>query len=655
MSDRLTAYRRPVLVMGLALAVRVLYDLELRASDPTFSQPMMDARWHFQWAMGIAQGDLWGKGVFFRAPLYPYFLGLILRLCGADFLVPRLIQAVLGAMTAGLVYALGERVGGRGVGMLAGVLAALYGPMVYFDGELLIETLYLPLVGGGLLLAVRALENDRLWTWSAAGLAMGLAAIARPNVLVLGPPLIAWIAWEKRRDCAAPALAWLLAASLPVLVVTLRNGLIGGEYVLVASQGGVNFYIGNNATADGKTAMTPTAGFRPAAYTGYFYRDSVDESSRQEAQESTGRQLSPGQVSSFWFAKAFAWIESHPRDWLKLTLRKAYFLANGYEIPSNRELYRVREWACVLGVLMTKDPIALPFGIIFPLAVAGIAFMTSTAARQTAPSVAAATHRLLLLYLVAYAATVVAFFVTARHRIPLVLALLPYASVAVLSFVDAVKRHQLDRVTLASIALLVAFFFLSNSRLYGVREDVATEFHLGLGEVYARQGRPADAIREFQQAVRVAPGMERAWFNLGVAYLEMKRYDDAVAALHRALELNAAFAPAWSHIGNAYLDRGMADDAAAYYRKALELDPSLAVAHYNLALVLGRKGDFAGYVKELEATLRSDPYFVPADLDLARVYVGNGMPEVARALLDRVMQVDPNNRRAQEYMEALRK
>lgn len=653
-TSRLAMSRRPVLVMGLALAVRVLYDLQLRAADPAFAQPMLDARWHVQWAMGIAQGDFWGTGVFFRAPLYPYALALVFHLFGPGLLVPRLVQAVFGAATAGLVYGLGDRLAGRDVGLLAGLAAALYGPLVYHDGELLLETLYLPLLAGGLLLALDAAKSGRAWTWSAAGFAMGLATITRPNVLLFAPVLVAWIAWEKRRACARPALAWVLAAALPVVLVTVRNGVIGGEYVVVASQGGANFYIGNSAEADGKTATTPGAGFQAATFTGYFYRDSVDESSRVVAERAAGRPLRAGEVSRFWFARSFAWIGSHPREWTALLLRKAYFLANGYEIPSNRDLYQAREWAGVLRGLVTKDPLALPFGLVWPLAMAGIAFATPAAARRRTPPVDGPAHRLLLLFLLVYAATVVAFFVTSRHRLPLVPVVLPYASLAVLSFVEAARRKRLDFVTLVAAATLAAGLALSNGRLHGVRDDVLNEaeFHLGLGEVHARAGRLPEAIGEFQAAVRVDPGMERGWFDLGVALTEAKRYEAALGALQRALDLAPGFAPAWSQVGNVHLETGMLEQAAAYYRRALELDPSLAVAHYNFALALGRSGDRAGYSRELEAAVRSDPYFVPAVLDLAQERVAARRVEEARALLERVLQVDPGNERARAMAEA---
>ena len=58
--------------------------------------------------------------------------------------------------------------------------------------------------------------------------------------------------WWRRRSagCRARVLI-LLGAALAIAPVTLRNRVVGGEWVLVTAGGGFNFYIGNHAAADG--------------------------------------------------------------------------------------------------------------------------------------------------------------------------------------------------------------------------------------------------------------------------------------------------------------------------------------------------------------------------------------------------------------------
>ena len=98
------------------------------AARPYFSTLMGDARGYDQWAQRLAGGDWIGTDVFYQAPLYPYFLGLVYAVAGHDLMAVRLVQAVLGSLSAVLVgYAaarLVSRPGRRGGGRVAGALRA---------------------------------------------------------------------------------------------------------------------------------------------------------------------------------------------------------------------------------------------------------------------------------------------------------------------------------------------------------------------------------------------------------------------------------------------------------------------------------------------------------------------------------------------------
>src|SRR5512140_245926 len=78
-------------IFGLALLVRLIYLVGYR-SNPFFADPQMDALYHDRWALTIARGDWLGNEVFFRAPLYPYFLGVVYAIAGHSYLVARLVQ-----------------------------------------------------------------------------------------------------------------------------------------------------------------------------------------------------------------------------------------------------------------------------------------------------------------------------------------------------------------------------------------------------------------------------------------------------------------------------------------------------------------------------------------------------------------------------------
>ena len=90
----------------------------------------------------------------------------------------------------------------------------------------------------------------------------GLSAIARPTILPFVAAVGVWIVvtrWRSGGIRAAlhEAVLFGVGVALPIAPVTLHNYLADGDLVLVASNGGVNFYIGNNPESDGVTAVVP--------------------------------------------------------------------------------------------------------------------------------------------------------------------------------------------------------------------------------------------------------------------------------------------------------------------------------------------------------------------------------------------------------------
>ena len=126
-----------VAVFALALSVRLYYLHEIRTS-PLFTAPVVDARTYTEEAHYFSEVSFAGRPApFWQPPLYPVLLGVLFALAGDDLYLPRLIQAVIGALVCVLICLLGYRVFGAGIGLGAGIAAALYGPLIYFGGELL--------------------------------------------------------------------------------------------------------------------------------------------------------------------------------------------------------------------------------------------------------------------------------------------------------------------------------------------------------------------------------------------------------------------------------------------------------------------------------------------------------------------------------------
>ena len=167
-------------------------------------------------AVNIAAGQEPIPVPFYQPPLYPYFLGLLYALFGRDLFLVRAVQMTMGSASVWLLYLLAGRLFGRRVGFVAALAFALYGTMVFYEGELLAPVLIVFL---NLLLALAvmaALDKPSPPRALRGGLLLGLSALAMSVILPLWLviPAYAWFHWRRKPGRPGFWPGILLAASL---------------------------------------------------------------------------------------------------------------------------------------------------------------------------------------------------------------------------------------------------------------------------------------------------------------------------------------------------------------------------------------------------------------------------------------------------------
>jgi hypothetical protein len=215
----------------VALGVRLLY---VTLVLPDYA-PVSDAL-HYH-SLAAAVGD--GRGMVhefpfgyphataFRPPLYPLMLGGVYAITGPKLGAAQVLNVALGTGVVMLASLLAWRLAGGRAGVVTGLLAAVYPPLVFNDGLPLSEPLGLLLLAATVLLLV-----DRRAVW--AGVSGGLLLLTRPSAQFFVVVLGVWVVWR---------LGWRRAsyfAMCVVLVVTpwlARNWVRLGTPLLVTSNG----------------------------------------------------------------------------------------------------------------------------------------------------------------------------------------------------------------------------------------------------------------------------------------------------------------------------------------------------------------------------------------------------------------------------------
>ena len=122
-----------VAIFLLAFAVRFIYLFQVE-SIPLFYNLPGDPRTYDEWAQRIVAGDWLGQGVFYQAPLYPYFLALLQAIFGHDLWTIRVAQSVFSAAVCSLLYLAGKSFFSRNAGVAAALVLSLYAPAIFFGG-----------------------------------------------------------------------------------------------------------------------------------------------------------------------------------------------------------------------------------------------------------------------------------------------------------------------------------------------------------------------------------------------------------------------------------------------------------------------------------------------------------------------------------------
>jgi len=392
------------LIFLLSFAIRVAWVLIAPSVDPVFgANPLHRDGAHYD---AIAQSLAAGRGfqeggtpTAFRPPGYPFFLAFVYSLLGRDFLLVQVIQALTGAVTATLISYLGWQVGGKQVGFLAGMGAAVHPYLIYFTPWLVSEVLFLLLWVIGLLMLISLLQRWQLRTVALAAVSLGLATLVRPvsllAVFLWGCLLLLLAIGQKKREHVGLGLAFTVISILTILPWTVRNYVVFDAFIPISTNGGYVFYGANNPDAMG---------------------------GQREEFPPWLTELSEPQRDREYYRRALDWIRTDPGNFFKLLPKKLSRLWSPLSVSSFDEPLKTR-----------FDP------VIYPLWVAFIGFSAIGLILMTRHEIEA--MLVLVIPLIATNITSLSFFGSTRYALPMVPSLILFAASALNSIVLDVLRR----------------------------------------------------------------------------------------------------------------------------------------------------------------------------------------------------------------------
>jgi len=591
-------------VFAVAFAARLVFVWHSR-QVPFFFSPLIDAQGYDTRAVELITRGISAQP-FPQAPLYTMFLAANYFLFGHGYLAPRVVQCLMGAASCVMVQRLGVRLFGRTAGGIAGFAAALYGPLVFYETDLLREVLVIFLALALLLCLLRWEESGRLrWAAAAASL-MGLSLITRENILVFLPIAAAWLFFRaesrSNKRWLAPALFVLLAVLL-VVPVTLWNYFNSGAFVPISSESGLNFFIGNSADSDRLTGLQPGIEW---------------DRMRNAPQAELGENASPAADNAWFFRRTFRDIAAAPGAWVKKLVQKAWLVFDAEEIEPNNDinLYRGESWL-LRGLIFRLGPLWFPFGLMAPL------FVLGAVTRKPSPGA-----WLIFGFIAAYATSLVLFHVRARYRLPIAPVMLPFAAAGALWVAEQWKARN-TKLLAQGLLGVFAVAALVNAPIVDVSFAHRFPTHYMLGKSWLIAGQDGKSVQEFERALNVHEDFADLRHDYGQVLLRLGRKDEGLAEMERAVALSPDCAFCRKDVGQLYRQKG--EQLQARARELLQRDPASAegMADVQESWHLLRRA-----VEEYQTAEKLDPFDLTTVHDLAFLYAEAGDEAAFRQKLE---------------------
>jgi tetratricopeptide (TPR) repeat protein len=451
---------------------------------------------------------------------------------------------------------------------------------------------------------------------------------------------------------------FLIGLILPILPVAFRNWKVERVVVPISTNGGLNFYIGNNPDYDRVAAIRP----------GYAWVD-LNQVPFLHKVASTAEQ------SSYFYRESWQWIRHSPGGWLRLLSRKTGMYWNGHEFVRNLNFYAFRQYSWLLTALLWEHGLFFPFGLVSPLALLGLVLML----REVRPKIG-----LLILFTLASSASVILFFIASRYRIPLTPVLLLFAVQAGRELMRQARQRRFRSLIPELVALAGLLFWLNQGNyrqleynpaeeaywlsraalkegklpqarqylLVALSQDpLHVEARMQMGFLSLATGNFVEAERDFQAVLarkEPVPLLARAaaHHSLGQVYALTEKYRRSEEEYRAALEISPGYSEARIGLAKVLLEQGRLDDAEGELREAVRFNPWSAEARLGMGLVAIWRGRNRAAIPWLMEATRIDPHYLDAFLALADTYRKLGETKSAQEEIERALKLDPNNAEA---------
>jgi len=556
-------------ILFAALTVRVIALYQLKQT-PYYDFLLWDERIYHEWAKQIADGSYKPLAAYEFSPLPAYVMALIYWLFSPDVHYIRILNICFGLITCLFIALIGKQIGGRCIGLVAGLIAATYAPFILYSIVPLKTALSVMLCTVVIFFLTVEVQQPTLIKASLMGAFLGLAINVRGNynvLAVIGFAAVYWSTRKSRPNLAATKEPFVcLACFLSALFLFMapfaaRNYMIAGEFIPSTTQSGFNFYIGN-------TTINKDPYYRPLP----FASNSPFKQGPQftiEASRRAGKAMSAREASRYWYKEAFKEALKNPTAYLSRLVRKAAAVLNRFEAADHYDIDFLSRFVPIFSLPMPT------FTVVWPLGLAGLIIGVVTQKRLG----------WLLSAFVAYAGTLVMFYSSARYRAPLVAILIPFVPFG-LGQVANCLRHPGNKKNLVTyVVVLTAFALIEFIPLHAANDRTA--YYNTHAFVLYNTGEEQEALHYWENSFRMNGFFSpSAALSLAQVYAQRGNFEQALRYLAAIPDSSYQSAAKYQLLGDIFQLQDHIKKAVSAYQRSLQINSGELSVYQKLVRLL---------------------------------------------------------------------
>jgi len=509
-----------ILILLISLIFRIIVNLQFKKNDIFYFHPIIDELEFYQNSKYIKNGDFSHPEMAFKPPFYSYFLSIF----NSIFKI-KITQNILGIISLIFIYFFSKKIFDNRVAFLSLIFLSFYWVLVYFETQLLSETLYVFLLSSSIFLFFYEF-------YGFSSIFYSLSVLTRPNSLIFFPFILYYFIKKKKYS----SMCFFVFTFIYILsFFAIENYQITGEFIIWGANSGINFYIGNT-----KSGIAPIP-------TGPKWEKLLEEPLKENVYGFNNQ-------SRYWFKRTFMEIAKNPLNFIYLNIKKFIFFFNYQELSNNKIISIERQKSSLLSI-----PVLPGFYLFGPFLLFSLIFGLKH-------------NKILYFSMVFYILGVLLFFISDRYRYPFVFIFTPFSF-----YVFFREKNNLKKFI---IFFICCIFVWIPWYKYNPEKYIENDYNTGL--VYMEEGKFKLAEKYFKEALKKEPNFSQCYNQLGMIELYRKNIKDAKIYFEKAVSLNPNNISSLNNLGVCYANMKDYEKALKYFLKALSINPLFEDAKRNL-------------------------------------------------------------------------